>query len=423
MFGGAVGGDGADDRRVRLREHLLELVGERWLGHARLYPVRTAGAARRDRARGREVDLDRVGDVRRVAAGERDADRRSRCARRCRGRARRAPRRPAFVSARRPRRSPSHGSAPARKKTRSGWATGTASVERVRERAQVLVVAGAGAQVDVEVGRRAVERVVRAAVERQRVAARVAREQLGRAVALVDVAVDDERAAERALGPQRGDRDGDVVEQAVAAALRVRGVVRSAAEVHAEAVRRARRARRGPCPASSAGRARRAPATTAARARAPRGATELAAAHAVEVVARRGPPRAAPTARPRSGCTAPRPSRSTASRSSRYFGSGKRWPAGSGKPWRSCDQKRIGRSMERRRKGSGPETRLHRPMWGPTPQGHHAPMRTSSTIAMRAATRSRRADRPQARRLDSGRRRTAPSSSPSWTAARSPPRR
>src|SRR4051794_39689766 len=46
--------------------------------------------------------------------------------------------------------------------------------------------------------------------------------------------------------------------------------------------------------------------------------------------------------------TSPSPSRSTASRSSRYFGSGKRWFRGSGKPWRSCDQKRIGRSIAAR---------------------------------------------------------------------------
>src|SRR4029453_8208013 len=87
-----------------------------------------------------------------------------------------------------------------------------------------------------EVGRRAAEGVVRAAVEGEGEAARVAGEQLRRAVALMDVAVDDQGAVEPAVLAEHGDRDGDVVEEAVATALRPRGVVRAAAEVHADPI-------------------------------------------------------------------------------------------------------------------------------------------------------------------------------------------
>jgi hypothetical protein len=192
------------------------------------------GAARRDRARRREVDLDGVRDVRRVAARERDADGRPGALGGVEDE--RVARAQAVLRQREAAEAIALPRVRARQEEEEvGAGDRNGLVERGRERAQVCVVAGAGGQVDVEVGGRAAERVVRAAVERERVAARVPREQLRRAVALVDVAVDDKRAAERAVGPQRGDRHDDVVEQAVAAALRVRRVVRAAAEVHAEA--------------------------------------------------------------------------------------------------------------------------------------------------------------------------------------------
>ena len=78
------------------------------------------------------------------------------------------------------------------------------------ERAQVLLVARAGRQVDVEVGRDALERVVAGAVQRQRERVGVRAEDLGGAVALVDVAVDDQRRAatrpSRAQPRQRSPR-------------------------------------------------------------------------------------------------------------------------------------------------------------------------------------------------------------------------
>src|SRR4051794_2020110 len=190
--------------------------------------------ARRDRARCREVDLDGVGDVRRVAAGERDADRRADARRRVEHE------RVAGAQAGLRQREAAEPVALPRvgageEEHEIGMGDRDGAVERVLERLQVLRVSRAGAQVDVEVGGRAVERVVRPAVQGQREAARVAREQLGRAVALVDVAIDDEDSAEPGLCAQGGDRDGDVVEKAVAATLCPRGVMRSAAEVHPEA--------------------------------------------------------------------------------------------------------------------------------------------------------------------------------------------
>src|SRR4051794_7147235 len=260
--------------------------------------------ARGDAARRREVDLHRVRHIGRVAAGEHDAHRRAdplsrvedeRVAGAQAGLRQREAAEPVAL--------PRVGAG--EEEHEVGVRDRDRAVERVLERAEVLRVAGAGAQVDVEVGRRAVERVVGAAVQRQREAARVAGEELGGAVALVDVAVDHEDAAEPRLGPQGGNRDDDVVEQAVAAALRERGVVRAAAEVHPDAA--GERVARGVDRAE-----RRAPAALdeLARPRQPQRALlarrELASSHAVEVravvdpreqIPRRGL-RAAPLAEP-----------------------------------------------------------------------------------------------------------------------------
>src|SRR3954451_17179615 len=190
--------------------------------------------ARGDAARRREVDLHRVRHIGRVAAGEHDAHRRAdplsrvedeRVAGAQAGLRQREAAEPVAL--------PRVGAGEEEHEIGMGDRDG--AVERVLERLQVLRVSRAGAQVDVEVGGRAGERVVRPAVQGQREAARVAREQLGRAVALVDVAIDDEDSAEPGLCAQGGDRDGDVVEKAVAATLCPRGVMRSAAEVHPEA--------------------------------------------------------------------------------------------------------------------------------------------------------------------------------------------
>ena len=53
----------------------------------------------------------------------------------------------------------------------------------------------------------------------------------GRAVAVVDVEVDDDRPSDRALAPERPDGDGHVVEQAEPLAVSGERVVETAAEV------------------------------------------------------------------------------------------------------------------------------------------------------------------------------------------------
>ena len=70
-------------------------------------------------------------------------------------------------------------------------------VERVRQRARYASSPVPDGEVDVEVGRDALERVVARAVQRQRERVGVGAEDLRRAVALVDVAVDDQRAPRR----------------------------------------------------------------------------------------------------------------------------------------------------------------------------------------------------------------------------------
>ena len=91
-------------------------------------------------------------------------------------------------------------------------------------------------EVDVQVGRDLLERVVARAVQRQREGVGIRTEDLRRAVALVDVAVDDDRALRQPFQPQTGERHRDVVEQAVAAGEVVAGVVGAAAEVHPDPV-------------------------------------------------------------------------------------------------------------------------------------------------------------------------------------------
>ena len=73
-------------------------------------------------------------------------------------------------------------------------------------------------------------------MEREGADAGVGREDAGGAVALVDVAVDDEDAGDAALVEEGAGGDGDVVEDAVAGAALGPGVVRAAGHVGGEAV-------------------------------------------------------------------------------------------------------------------------------------------------------------------------------------------
>ena len=227
-------------------------------------------AARRDRGGGGGVDLDGVAHVLRVAAREHDADVRA-------GRAQPVEHElvagaQAGLGEREAAEAVALPRVGAREVERDlGRAAVERLVERVVERLEVVGVAGAGGQVDVEVGGDALERVVARAVERERVRVRVGaragrrcRRPGGRR---------SRPPARAPPGPRRAAAASvhdDVVEEAVAAGERAAGVVGAAAEVHRDAVRRARGAPPPACPPPSGGRARPAPATTAARGRAAR---------------------------------------------------------------------------------------------------------------------------------------------------------
>ena len=99
------------------------------------------------------------------------------------------------------------------------------------ERGEILLVAGAVLEGDVEVADFLPERKVVRAVQREREHRGLVPEDGGGAVALVHVAVDDRRARDGALAQQHGRRDRDVVEHAVAFAAIAEGVMRPAGEV------------------------------------------------------------------------------------------------------------------------------------------------------------------------------------------------
>jgi AAA ATPase domain len=99
------------------------------------------------------------------------------------------------------------------------------------ERGEVGGVGGTSGKVDVEIGRDPPEWVVASAVQRQGERVRVGGEQLGGAVALMNVAVNDQGTAGETTRAQRIAGQSDVVKQAVAAGEGMPRVVRAAAEV------------------------------------------------------------------------------------------------------------------------------------------------------------------------------------------------
>jgi hypothetical protein len=109
-------------------------------------------------------------------------------------------------------------------------------VEAAVERLEVGRVRGAVRQVDVEVRRHALERVVARPVQGGDEDGRVPGEQLGVPVALVHVQVEDQHALPEPVPAERRHRDGHVVERAEPAAGAVARVVRAATERGAHAV-------------------------------------------------------------------------------------------------------------------------------------------------------------------------------------------
>ena len=115
-------------------------------------------------------------------------------------------------------------------------AEGLGGGERVGEDLEVGAVGEAVGQREVEVRGGLARRVVALGVQRQGEDVGAAGEDAGGAVALVDVAVDDEHAGDEALVEQRLGGDGDVVEDAEAGAAVGAGVVRAAGHVAGEPV-------------------------------------------------------------------------------------------------------------------------------------------------------------------------------------------
>jgi hypothetical protein len=96
-------------------------------------------------------------------------------------------------------------------------------------------------------------------VHREREDRLVAGEYRGRAVALVHVEIDDERAADPAIALQHADRDGDVVQRAEPFSVVGERVMRAAREVAREPVLERRPARVQCALRQAAGPARAAP--------------------------------------------------------------------------------------------------------------------------------------------------------------------
>lgn len=110
-------------------------------------------------------------------------------------------------------------------------------LERLVEGAEVGVVLAAVRERHVERASLLAEGVVLAAVEREREDARIVGEDRGRAVALVDVEVDDGGALGAVIAARDHDGHGEVVEDAEPLPLAAERVVRAAGHVPCGAVR------------------------------------------------------------------------------------------------------------------------------------------------------------------------------------------
>ena len=126
----------------------------------------------------------------------------------------------------------------------------------LREQREIGGVFEAVVEGDIEVGRRLPQGEVVPAVHREGEGRGVVGEDRRGAVPVVDIEIDDERAAESALGAERADRDRDIVEGAVPLARVAEGVVGTAREIRRDPPRPVERgARRGDRPADRKARA------------------------------------------------------------------------------------------------------------------------------------------------------------------------
>ncbi len=121
--------------------------------------------------------------------------------------------------------------------TRSGCRRGNDSRERAGELAEIVVVARAVGELDVQSAGHFVERIVSSAVHAEREHSLVVGKDCVGAVPLMHVEIDDRRTRHAAFPLQHANRHGDVVEHAKAFAVVGERVVRSAGEVHGDPVR------------------------------------------------------------------------------------------------------------------------------------------------------------------------------------------
>ncbi len=206
------------------------------------------------------------------------------------------------------------------------------------QRRQILVVSGAVLERDVEVADFLAERKILRAVQREGEDRRIVAKDRGRAVALMDVAVDDRGARDDAIAEQDRRGDGDVVEHAVALAAIAEGVMGAAGEVGGDASLRRPALHASP---RAPPRASRRPTAAIVRPSSLTTGTRSAAAHR-PAACRPRPRRRKPaswTSRRSSHATgsgtcrssaARIPSSTSRSRSSRYFAIGNRCCSGSG---------------------------------------------------------------------------------------------
>src|SRR5688572_3807601 len=117
-------------------------------------------------------------------------------------------------------------------------ARGEYSRQRVAQPVEILAVADAALEPDVQRSAGLEGRIVVLGVHREGEHAVVALKECGRAVAVMGVAIDDGGALDAPVALQQAYRKGDVVEQAEALAVIVERVVKTAADVAGEAAGR-----------------------------------------------------------------------------------------------------------------------------------------------------------------------------------------
>ena len=200
------------------------------------------------------VDRDRVLHALRVAARQHDRHRNAAAPAPSDAPAGRAPSGPSKVSESPPSWSSKYGSAPGHVDQQFRLEHSQRGAIAVAQPLQVLRIADAVRQVDVQARERLLAGIVIELVDGEGEDGRVVREDGRRAVAVVHVAIHHHGAPDHAVALQPPDGDGDIVDGAEALAVARKGVMESAADVEPDAD--------SPAPAAPPGWCRRRPART-----------------------------------------------------------------------------------------------------------------------------------------------------------------